>query len=320
MKTRILALLFCLPALFATTAPDVSASAGTPDFTEDFRPKKTAFAFGVPVPLPGERMFLVETKVNGVPAKMLVDTGASHTSLDLSWARKNFPAAKLRIVSTNPAEQNAYAMPAQKIPLMAIAEFSVGGNAFSDFFMPLVDLRGLRAALPELNDVAGILGMNTIALAPCRVSFKNRTLAWLDREGLAGTPGKKKLDVRAVPETDCVLVMISSPKDGRACPALIDCGAVGSSVPADFWIGARPEKVRAVTTTAAGTQNVEIAFGVPGELKFSEDFSLKNISPELLPPVGNAPQKILLGLDALSRFDLIFDREKGEVFAVPLEN
>ena len=323
---RSLSLLFPLAALAAVPAPasgvpaeetpEPAAVPAAENPRAAFSPKSRSFVFGVPVKMSGEQLFLVDTKVNGVPAKMLVDTGASHTALDEAWAREKFPAAKLERLATA-SGGSVYAMPDQEVSLMPISEFSVGKNAFAFFSMPLVDLSGLRAALPELRDVVGVIGMNTLTLAPCRISFKERTFTWLSRKMLDATDGKKKLFARRLPGTDCFLLALFSPKDGKPLPALLDCGAAGTCVPADFWVGELPQKAYALSTTATGTQRIEITFGVPAELRFSDEFSLKNVSPELLPADGNAPRKILLGLDVLSRLELIFDGATESVFALP---
>lgn len=323
-KSALPAILFfaLIAALQAADVPARPASAGTPvaaaNMHKLFVPAKIELS-GVPVKFSGERLFLVETTVNGVPAKMLADTGASHTSLDLEWARKNFPDAGFRRAATDGGD-DAYKVSSQEIPLMPVNRFEIGGNVFQGFFMPLADLRGLRAALPELRDVVGVLGMNTMTLAPCRISFGKRELQWLDRAALNAVPAKKRLFSTAVPGTECRLVAVFSPKDPRTSVfALIDCGAMDTSLPAAFWCGELPQKRRALVTTHAGVRSEEIAFGVPAPLKFSNDFSLPNVSPKLLAP--DEPQKILLGSDVLSRIDLIFDRETESVFAVvPAEN
>ena len=311
----ILALLaFAANAQAAPAAAD--APTKTPASAEKMRPlfvpAKLEFS-GTPVKLVGEKLFLVETVVNGVPAKMLVDTGASHTSLDLAWTREKFPDAGFRAAETGEGD-GVYKISSQEIPLMPVSRFEVGGNAFRDFFMPLADLRGLRAALPELNDVVGVLGMNTITLAPCRLSLAGRTLEWMRREGFDAIPGKKRLFSRPVPGTDCRLVAVFSPKDGRAVFALLDCGAADSSLPAEFWTGASPEKREAIVTTHAGVRRVEITFGVPATLKFSDEFALDGVEPKLIAP-GEVP-KVLLGLDVLERVDLLFDSENDVVFAL----
>lgn len=294
-------------------APSEPPPAASENMQKLFVPAKVEFS-GVPVKFVGERLFLVETTVNGVPAKMLADTGASHTSLDLAWARKNFPDAGFRKAATDEGD-GAYKVSSQEIPLMPVKRFEIGGNAFHGFFMPLADLRGLRAALPELHDVVGVLGMNTMSLAPCRISFGKRELQWLDRAALDAVPAKKRLLSKTVSGTDCRLVAVFSPKDERrAVFALIDCGAVDTSLPAEFWSGELPQKLHATVTTHTGVRREEIAIGVPAPLKFSDEFTLPNVSPKLLSP--DEPQRILLGLDVLSRFDLIFDSATGSVFAV----
>lgn len=270
-----------------------------------------------PVALLGEQLFIVETKVNGVPAKMLLDTGASHTTLDLNWAKAAFPQAQTKTLRAGDAS-NAYSVAPQEIRLLPIEKFSVGENHFGAFRVPLADLSGLRAALPELRDVAGILGMNTVTLAPCRISFKNRTLRWLSAEDAAQISPKEKLRSRVLPGTDCVLVTIFSPKNGAPLEALIDCGALDTSVLADFWTEELPEKIHSVVTTHAGTRVAEIAFGVPETLKFSETFALENVSPKII-PADSVRKKVLLGTDALSRFDLVLADGGNAVFAAPTE-
>lgn len=303
-----------VPAQKKLPNAEVSAAARE-NFFRRIVPARKIFS-SAPTKLAGTRIFLVETVVDGVPAQMLVDTGASHTTLDSAWAKKTFPDARTESFVVGDAS-NVYSVPPQEIFFMPVGKFSVGENHFSDFIMPLADLRGLRAAMPELGDVAGILGMNTLSLAPFRLSLKNGTLRWLGEDEAARISDKKKLSARPLGGTDCVLLTVFSPKDGAALDALIDSGAVDTGVPADFWTGALPEKRHAVITTHAGTRRVEIEFGVPAPLKFSEDFSLENVSPKLAP--AGTRGKILLGTDVLSRFDLVFDPRGNAVYAAPPE-
>lgn len=264
--------------------------------------------------LSGAYLFIVETEVEGVPAKMLVDTGASHTTLDLNWVRKHFPNAQVQLVSVG-GGGSPYGFAQNSLPLMPLKKFSVGKNQFFDFWVPLVDLRGLQAALPELKEVVGVLGMNTLGAAPCRISFKTRSMQWLSKAALAKIGKKEKLQTSLRSGSPCFMVHAHSPKDGKPLPLLLDCGAVVSCVPESFWTAARPEKQMSRITTAAGVRDVEIAFGVPAELKLSSACVLKNLSPQLIPS-GAAP-KYLLGADALSQTDLLIDAEKKSVFALP---
>lgn len=268
-----------------------------------------AFSAGA-IPLLGETLLLVETTVDGVPAKLLLDTGASHTSLDAAWAKATFPAMKTRVVPLESDDVYTFASP--EIALARIGEFRLGGRRFTDVEMPLADLSGLRRALPELNDVVGILGMNATTLAPCRISFGGRRMEWVE-PGSAAFAGKEKFPVRRTAGTDCVQVTLPPQKPGgSAVSALIDSGAVGSSVPADFWIGAAEEKRTALVTTATGTRKVAVEFGVPATLKFSETLAVPDVSPRLIRP-GEA-MKILLGLDVLNRLEIIFDLRNGVVW------
>lgn len=320
MKNIAAALFLLVLAANAQSAPAAAdAPTKTPASAEKMRPlfvpAKLEFS-GMPVKLSGEKLFLVETLVDGVPAKMLLDTGASHTSLDLEWTRRTFPDAGIR-EETAGGGDGVYKISSQEIPLMPVSRFEVGGNVFSGFFMPLADLHGLRAARPELHDVVGVLGMNTVSLAPCRIAFGKRSLEWMRRKTVDALPGKKKLFARPVPGTDCILAAVFSPKDGKPVFALLDSGAEDSSLPAEFWTEASPEKREAVVTTHTSVRRVEITFGVPATLKFSDEFALDGVAPKLIAP-GEVP-KILLGLDVLSRFDLLFDFENESVFVLPPE-
>lgn len=266
-----------------------------------------------PLPLSGSHLFIVEVKVEGVPAKMLVDTGASHTTLDLNWVRKQFPNARVQLVPVG-GSGGPYGFAQNSVPLMPLERFEIGGNRFADFLTPLVDLSGLRMALPELKEVVGVLGMNTLGAAPCRIAFNKRTIQWLTQEELAKIGKKEKLRTSLRSGSPCAMVHVASPKNGQELPLLLDCGAVVTCVPAAFWTAARPEKQKSRITTAAGVRDVEIAFGVPENLRLTPDFAAKGISPQLLPP--EAPPKYLLGTDVLAQTDLLFVPESASVFVI----
>lgn len=274
--------------------------------------QKSVIAY-TPVKLIGSMFFLIETKVNGVPAKMLVDTGASHTTLDLNWVQQTFPQAQVRLATLGDAS-DPYAFTQSQLPLLPVEKFSVGESRFSELFMPLVNLIGLRNALPELNDVVGVLGMNTMGAAPCRISFKARTLQWLDAAALEKLGKKEKLQTTPRPGTNCMMVNVFSPKDGKPLSVLLDCGATVSRVPEAFWTSALPEKQQRTITTANGMQVVDIAFGVPADMKLSPNFAVKNVCPQLEPQ--NGIPKYLLGLDVLSQTDLLIDAENQALYAI----
>lgn len=180
--------------------------------------------------------------------------------------------------------------------------------------MPLVNLSGLRNALPELNDVVGVLGMNTMGAAPCRISFKTRSLQWLDAAALQKIGKKEQLQTIPRPGSDCMMVNVFSPKDGKPLSVLLDCGATVSRLPESFWTGALPEKQQRTVTTANGIQVVEIAFGVPADMKLSPNFAVKNVCPQLAP--DNGVPKYLLGLDVLSQIDLLIDAKTKSAFVI----
>lgn len=266
-----------------------------------------------PVKLIGSMFFLIETKVNGVPAKMLVDTGASHTTLDLNWVQQTFPQAQVHVAPLGKGD-DPYAFAQSQLPLLPVEKFSVGESRFSELFMPLVNLSGLRNALPELNDVVGVLGMNTMGAAPCRISFKTRSLQWLDAAALKKIGKKEQLQAIPRPGSDCMMVNVFSPKDGKPLSVLLDCGATVSRLPESFWPGALPEKQQRTITTSNGMQVAEIAFGVPADMKLSPNFAVKNVCPQLVP--DNGVPKYLLGLDVLSQIDLLIDAKTKSAFVV----
>ena len=146
----------CLVALLALgVAFTVSAQSGGEEL---FLPKKTKIVQG-PIQLSRNVTGVLTAKVmlNGKPVKLMVDTGATHTTLDKNYLQKHFP--NLRILPmTFSGETNIQAA----LSCAKVASLKAGKSEFNAFYAIVIPMEHFVDSL-EGEAAVGILGMNALA-------------------------------------------------------------------------------------------------------------------------------------------------------------
>lgn len=249
---------------------------------------------------PGNGMTLVEGRVDGTPCTLLVDTGASHTTLDLNFVTNRLAGAALREVElvgrTNVASAPKF---------VETKTLTIGEMTFETEGLMALDLSHLSGAVGRRVD--GILGMNHLRSTPCILSLKSNTLTWNPpREEYARFV---PLNVRDRGTT--FEVWVTTPTDARVA-LLVDTGSTFSFVDETLWPAAEEE----VKMSAADVnRRAEVAFrrGKSSEIVCGEGLKL-TLSPILTPEKGRNQ----LGYDVFRDHDLLITpRRLGLSFQIP---
>lgn len=231
-------------------------------------------------------MPLVEAEVDGAKGTFLLDTGATHTTFDLAFVKKNLPHAKLTPVAMM-AESNVAGAPRY----MRVKSMKLGAAEFCDFGAMALDLSHLHASVGAKVD--GILGMSTIGRVPCIVSFGAGEVVFVPgKESLAGfgRPVQRSL-------SDPMSVLLPVKFGDRTVEVLVDSGA-------SFTFLSR-ETGWPTTGEAANVPAVDIN----GKAKLAPLVGKKGMLPvgdgiEVSPLVVSTPMN-RIGSDVLKKYDML---------------
>lgn len=282
------ALLVALPILIG----GIGTAAPVPEAERPFRPAPlTVTENRVPLRVsPVHNLQLLDAKLNGVPCTLLLDTGASHTTFSLSFLREKLPELPLQEIelasTTNVTE-------APKC--FAVGALTLGSAELTGFLAMALPLDHLSEAVGERVD--GILGMNTMAYAPFRLSLRDASVTWYPT--LPEPDGSIRVPVLRGTGDNAFHLIASRDGTGRTFPVLVDSGASMTFMDDGLW----PAAGEANDLTAAGVNSVaarSVRPGKPGAL----------VSGRLRLPIrpllshGTVP---ILGADMLRTVDLYVD-------------
>lgn len=236
---------------------------------------------------PGNGMTLVEGRVDGTPCTLLVDTGASHTTLDLGFVTNRLAGATLREVELVGMTNVATAPKFVETKTLTIGEMS-----FETEGLMALDLGHLSGAVGRRVD--GILGMNHLRARPAILSLKRKTLMW--------NPPREEY-ARFIPlnvrDRGTTFEVWATTPTGARVALLVDTGSTFSFVDETLWPAAEEE----VKMSAADVnKRAEAAFmrGKTAEIACGEGVML-TLSPILTPEKGRNQ----LGYDVFRDHDLL---------------
>lgn len=95
-------------------------------------------------------------KVEGTDLRFVLDTGASHTVLDINWARENLSEDEIKLAS-EPAHGIGSPVEVHKAEL---ASFEIGDLIIKEHSIPLIDFNSINGIYQRegIEEVQGILG------------------------------------------------------------------------------------------------------------------------------------------------------------------
>lgn len=222
----------------------------------------TAFARAAVLEVqPQNGMPLVEAEVDGVKCTLLVDTGASHTTLDLGFVTNRLAQVELREVelvgNTNVAMAPKFA---------GVSKLKIGETILEVEGMMVLDLGHLSASVGKRVD--GILGMNHLRQRPCLISLKRGEIKWNPEE--AETEGFRQVRVR--PRGMTYEILAIGP-DGKRMALLVDTGSSFTFVSSALWEEGEDE-VRLGATDVNARTDLKLKRGKKGKIGCGGNLSL----------------------------------------------
>lgn len=235
--------------------------------------------------VPGNNMPLIDVELDGVKATLLLDTGASHTTLDYGFVTNSLPAAPLQEVQIT-GSTNVAVTP----KLVGVKTITVEGKALEGEMVMTIDLSHLSKAVGR--PVHGILGMNHLGLYPSIISLNKGTITWNptqeDLVGFRPTMARK---------TGTTFEIMTKTPSGKFAAMLLDTGSTFTFVTPEVW----EESEESVKMGAADVnKNAQIGYkrGKNGELNFGRGFKLE------LTPFISTDGKSQIGSDLLKSHDI----------------
>lgn len=229
---------------------------------------------------PAGGLVVADCMVNGKSARMIVDTGASCTVLDETFAAGLPGLVRLQV----PTKGNA------RLPhYPAACTVEAGGARFENTPAVVLSLAGVNAVLKQ--PVQGILGMDTLGTLPFTLDYAAGKFRWgAPGDGRARIAPEQRLDALKRPYLLC--------RSGANRQAvLLDTGSSVTLLETGFWApgAAGSEELRVADVQSDRTDRIQR--GKAGELVLAEGVTASGLSPRLLTP-GERPGA-QLGADAL---------------------
>lgn len=232
-------------------------------------------------------MMLVDCKVDGVPCTLIFDTGATHTSLDRTFAARALPDSKTEDVVVA-GETNVRDKPVS----VRVKTLSVGGAEFGGFSVMSVNLGHLSGTVGTKVD--GVLGMNVISRVPCLLSAGTGKVVFNPSESRLEGFGQK---VRSASPDPLEIAFGMRNRSGRFA-ILVDSGASFTFMNSRHWPKAEGD-VDLGASDVNGKGAMKATRGATAPLQLGTPI-------EITPLVGDdAPDCI--GADTLKRYDMLIE-------------
>ncbi|WP_166037828.1 aspartyl protease family protein [Sphingosinicella sp. YJ22] len=304
-----------LAALMTTSAPAALHAQGQAPMSEqavqallDRAPAATYAANAQAIPFElfrGTRIFL-EGTINGQPARMMLDSGASSTVINMSFARR------IGLEQT------------QAVPIRGVGGFQPGAIAsgvtvqagsFSaaDSNVLMLDLDVIAGHIGRPIDV--ILGMEAFRSGIVDIDFPGRRINFRPAEGFTPPAGAVALPVDMADRRHTIPVSVNG---GPPMRADIDLGNGSALMLArSAWEGSAIANLRYAEASAGGVGGM-----VPTRMTTIPTVSVAGHTFQAVPATLNMRAEALpdsganIGIDLLQRFRLLFDYGRHTLYMV----
>lgn len=238
---------------------------------------------------------IASCEVEGKPVNMIVDTGATHTTLDETFARNNLPSLAVSDI-TGPFQTNA-----PKPPKMTRANLLVTPLFVEKHPFLLLDLSGANAILK--TPVQGVLGMNTMGCLPFVFNVRDKVFRY-DTD-LKYTPDMKKLRGR-LDESNRLVVEARAGE--HSYELLLDTGASATLLTERAWRGEKGKTIPLDSASIKGRSQQNVHLASPIDFEIGDGLVLHEVAPMLVDEcLSNDPQTVgLLGLDSLRNIEIYY--------------
>ena len=223
---------------------------------------------------------LVTALINGVPMRMMLDTGATHTVLHEE------SVAKLGAVQWVDTSSFAFRGNSTQRPRLLLAPLQAGPGESDSHPVMVMNLGAVRSMMAEKID--GILGMDFLGSLPFTFDFHKNEFYWGTPESgnLVPVMGEVERSGRVRWLTRC---------QGREIKLLLDTGSSVTRICAEDWLPGAAGEIQARIGDIDTTSAQQFVEGRPGDLELAPGVVLKGVTPILCGP----GEFTILGVDAL---------------------
>lgn len=242
---------------------------------------------------------IVNCTMDGVPLRLLLDTGATHTVLHNGVVAEKLPNAYKLDTTGMQITGNAAGLR----PEIIVIKLGIAGGTRSQHPVLVMPLDGVRSMLKQPVD--GILGMDVLSHIPFTLDFRRGGVShWgADTNGtvhpLAATPDKG----------GCPLVSLRI-GEKTLDRVLLDSGSTTTLIEPKDWEAGVGETCAAQIADVNGRRDVKILFGKPAPVELAPGL-VRELTPQLQEGMNRSSSSAILGIESLQGLRLIYSPEKG---------
>lgn len=270
-----------------------------PCLAEDAPQQTPAAATEAPVMLRDARcgQVLVRCTMNGVPLRLMLDTGATHTVLDPATIAKIPGAQKM---DTTGMQFNSSS--SRNVPDIYLMQTEAGGRTFSPHPVLVLPLGGVRQMLATPID--GIMGMDVLKHLSFTLDFRpNGQSHWGEaNDGIA-------IHLNARPDDNCCPMLTVKVGDKEISNVLLDSGSSSTIFAAADWSAGTERTVTVQTADVNGGRAEGMNIGKEMTVELAPGAE-QQVRPQLR-DAKRSDADGLIGVDTLRGFRLIYSPEKG---------
>ena len=229
---------------------------------------------------------LVTALINGVPMRMMLDTGATHTVLHEE------SVAKLGEVQWIDTSKMQFRGNANQRPKLLVAPMQVGPGEAPMHPMMVLNLGAVRSMLAEPVD--GIIGMDFLKFLPFTFDFRKNEFYW----GFPGDASLVPVPCEAEPSGRVHWQLSCA---GKEIKLLLDTGSTVTRICTADWAPGAAGEITAHIGDVNAAEHQQLVEGKPGDLTVAPGVTLKGVRPLLC----SSEELTMLGIDALRQSVLV---------------
>ncbi|HEY6327346.1 MAG TPA: retropepsin-like aspartic protease [Candidatus Cybelea sp.] len=272
-------------------------------------PARASWAFANPKPFPitvTPQRVLVDAKVNGVKGRFILDTGANAIFLNRTFADR----AKLTKLNVSGTAAGLYG--AEPSDTRRADTIEIGGNVLSNVVVEATDFNARDYRGLDRQNYDGLLGYDVFAGALVTVDFQAQTMIIADPATQQGDPN----GLGILTDTSGWIPTIPMTLNRNiAVKAMLDTGDPGAIVFGPDILYKYHLRMARSIGVRAGMGSVEC--GNVDTLQIGPITYYGEMACKLDTDLING-RRILVGLDFLRHFTVVFDYPRGRLFLQPL--
>lgn len=233
------------------------------------------------------RQVLVTCEINGVPMRMMLDTGATNTVLHSG------SLSKLKNPRQMDTSHIQFSGNAKERPDVYLLNLIVAGERVRNHPVMVLSLEGARSMMAEQID--GIVGMDILGALPFTFDVASGKLHWGLPEGplkLVPLYGYKDGGNRLFMNILC---------DGKPYDILLDSGSTITRLPQSAWPAGAAHTTQLSVSDVNEAGAIAATIGTPGVVQLAPGVRVEGVTPVFC----GEEEKGILGMDVLGRVRLI---------------